>query len=558
MRTFRAALAERNPDPAGRRWIYAAYDQLGELGPLAAEDPRSLGLVLIETPAKAARRPYHQQKLAYVLANSRHFALEQAARGVAVRYEVARDGYAPRLRALARELGPLRTMAPAERELRVELAPLFEDGSLLCVPHAGWLTTAEDFARACPKVPWRMEAFYRHVRGRTGILMEGGQPVGGAYSFDKENRQPWRGTPAPVPPPRFTPDAVTREVGALIEARYGHHPGRLDLEALPATRADALAVWAWAKSACLPHFGPFEDVFSHRSRTLFHTRISPLLNLHRLLPEEVVNDVLALDLPLPSKEGFVRQVLGWREFVRHVHVATDGFRRLPPHRAVPPDPPLDARGQAAPSFLGAQGALPATFWPGAPSGLACLDDTVRAVWEDGYSHHITRLMVLSNIATLLDVSPRALTDWFWEAYTDAYDWVVEPNVLGMGTFALGELMTTKPYVAGSAYLDRMGDLCGPCAFQPGQDCPITPLYWAFLGRHAPALRSNPRVSGPVAGALKRAPAQQAADAAVFTYVRDTLARGEVVTPDGVRAARVAAEGAPTGALLGRKSEGGGA
>jgi deoxyribodipyrimidine photolyase-related protein len=537
MKAFRAALADRQTDPAGRRWIYVPYDQLGAMGPLAAEDPRTLGIVMVEDPSKAARRPYHRQKLAYVLANGRHFALEQAARGVAVRFEVARDGIADALGRVARDLGPLSVMEPAERELRVALAPLLTSGALTQLTHAGWLTTSEDFARACPRAPWRMDAFYRRVRARTGVLMDGSAPIGGCWSFDAENREPWRGSPRAAVPPRFTPDAVTREVGELIEARFATHPGRLDLEALPATAEDAEATWAWARDACLPHFGPFEDAFSHRSRTLFHTRIAPLLNLHRLLPARVVTDTLALDLPIASQEGFIRQILGWREFVRHVHLATDGFRALPRHAAVPVDPPRDASGHAAPSFLGADNPLPATFWGQAPSGLACLDDTIAAVWDEGYSHHITRLMVLSNIATLLDVSPRALTDWFWVAYTDAYDWVVEPNVLGMGTFALGELMTTKPYVAGSAYLDRMGDLCDRCAFVPGDTCPLTPMYWAFLARHAEALRRNPRVSGPVAGALKRAPEKRAADGATFTYVREALTRGEAITPAGVVAAR---------------------
>lgn len=531
MRAFRTALAERAVDPAGRRWVYVPYDQLGTFG-LLDEEPTRLGVVLVEDPAKAARRPYHKQKLAYVLANGRQFALEQAARGVAVRFEVARGGVAATLEAVARELGPLEAMEPAERELRQELAGIVEKGAVRMTPHGGWLTTAEDFARACPKVPWRMDAFYREVRARTGVLMDGGRPAGGKWSFDKENREPWRGEPPAATPPRFRPDAVTREVGALLAERYGHHPGELDLDALPATTADAEAVWAWALRDCLPHFGPYEDAFSHRSRTLFHTRIAPLLNLHRLLPGRVVADVAAADLPLASKEGFIRQILGWREFVRHVHRATDGLRVLPPHPGVAPSR-VDARGDAAPSFLGADGPLPPTFWGGAPSGLRCLDDTVEAVWAEGYSHHITRLMVLANLATLLDVDPRALTDWFWVAYTDAYDWVVEPNVLGMGTFATGELFTTKPYVAGSAYLSRMGDLCERCAFRPGVDCPITALYWAFLARHGEKLRRNPRIAGPVAGALGRAPEKRASDSRIFAHVRETLAAGERLTPGGL-------------------------
>ena len=535
MHAFRSALAAIHPDPRGRRWLYVPYDQLAVIGPLAEEPPERLGIVMVEDPSKAARRPYHKQKLAYVLANGRHFALEQAARGVAVRFVVAQQGIADALRAQAAALGPLRVMEPAERELRQDLEPLLAEGALRGIPHAAWLTTREDFRAACPRAPWKLDAFYRHVRTRTGVLMDGGAPIGGRWSHDADNRKPWRGSPPAPATPAFEPDDVTREVGALILERYGHHPGALDLRTLPATAADAEHLWDWAMRECLPHFGPYEDAFSSRSRTLFHTRIAPLLNLHRLLPRRVLNDVSHLDVPIASKEGFIRQILGWREFVRHVHVATDGLRDLPTHPDVSGRPPLDASGHAAPSWLDAHAPLPPAFWSGQPTGLACLDDALQAVWQDGYSHHITRLMVLSNLATLLGVEPRALTDWFWAAYTDAYDWVVEPNVLGMGTYALGGLFTTKPYVAGSAYLDRMGDLCTRCAFRPGETCPITPMYWAFLYRNADRLRRNPRVSGPVASAERRDPARRRSDEAVASIVADVLARGEAVTPAMLRA-----------------------
>jgi deoxyribodipyrimidine photolyase-related protein len=263
---------------------------------------------------------------------------------------------------------------------------------------------------------------------------------------------------------------------------------------------------------------------SSRSRNLFHTRISPLLNLQRLGARRVIDDVLAMSLPLASKEGFVRQVLGWREFVRHVHDATDGFRVV--RGEVQPT----TRGSSSISSLGANRPLPAAYWGGARSGLRCLDEVVASVWQDGMSHHITRLMVLSNIATLLDVSPRELTDWFWAAYIDAYDWVVEPNVLGMGTFAAGDLMTTKPYVAGAAYIDRMSDFCGGCRFDPKTTCPLTPLYWAFLGRHRSTLARVDRMKLPVLSEAKRSEAQRARDADIFTRVSAALTRGEELDP----------------------------
>ncbi len=546
---FRRELRERNPDPAGRRWLYVPYDQLSlQLGPLAEEEREELGIVLVENPAKARRRPYHKQKLALVLANLRQFALEAAEAGVAVRHVVAEGSYADALAPLADELGPLRVMRPAERELRVDLAPLVDDGRLDELPHAGWLTTRADFEEgAGDGPPWRMDAFYRRVRQRTGILMEGGKPADGKYSHDADNRLPWSGDPPAPEPPGFRPDDVTSEVGELVEDLFARHPGELDLSTLPARHRDALRVWRWARDECLEHFGPYEDAMSTRSSGIFHTRVSPLLNLHRLLPRTVVEDVLALDVPLSSKEGFVRQVLGWREFVRHVHEATDGFRDL--DGAAPAKSPGDAGyrdwlgkswrgrakaapgdGGARPSALDAHGALPAAFW-GAESGLACLDGVVRDVLREGYSHHITRLMVLGNLATLLDVEPRELADWFWACYVDAYDWVVEPNVLAMATFGTGPLMTTKPYVSGAAYLDRMGDACAGCAFDPRKTCPITPLYWAFLARHAERLEDVQRMRLPLRSAQKRPAAKREADRATFERVRAALAAGERLAPD---------------------------
>lgn len=523
------------------------YDQLSaEIGPLSRATAGELGIVLVEAPWKASLRPYHRQKLALVLANLRQFALEQAGRGVPVRHVVSPGTYADALEPLARELGPLVCMEPAERELRIDLAPLVAAGLVRCVPHEGWLTTRADFEAACgERPPFRMDAFYRHVRRASGVLMERGKPIGGRFSFDGENRESWDGDPPAPTPPRFEPDAITREVGELVTARFAHHPGTLDLTSLPATASDARALWTWAKASCATHFGPYEDAMSTRSSGLFHTRISAVLNLHRLLPRDVVADVVALDVPLGSKEGFVRQVLGWREFVRHEHVATDGFRVLEfdvPRAHEPGDggfarwkgepwPRTGAsRGDfARPSFLGAQEPLPPAFW-GSASGLACLDHVVANVWREGWSHHITRLMVLANVATLLDVAPREVTDWFWAAYVDAFDWVVEPNVLAMGTFGAGDVMTTKPYVAGSAYVDRMSDSCATCAFEPGKDCPLTPLYWAFLARHAERLATNQRMSLPLRSLTRRNDAARAADQRVFDHVRAVLGRGGRLEP----------------------------
>ncbi len=557
-----AALAAHAGSPTeSRRWLYVAYDQLSDrIGPLAARAPDELGVVLVESLWRPRQRPYHRQKLALILANQRHFALEQATRGVAVRYLASRHDYATVLRGVIDELGSLQMMRPAEYELRELLRPLVDESLLEWLPHDGWLTTAADFAKAGkPGGPWRNDAFYRAVRHRTGILMEDGKPVGGRYSHDGDNRQVWKGEPTPPTPPLFEPDEVTREVVELIESRFARHPGALDPTALPATAADARRLREWAREECLEHFGPYEDYMTVRSKGLFHTRVSPLVNLHRILPREVVEDALAADLPLNSKEGFVRQVIGWREFMRWVHEATDGFRSFGFSVA---ERPGDAGwtawseegavseaavseaavSEAAPVIDGGVdpdtpgGDLPVLpAWWGTESGLNCLDSGVRDVMETGWTHHIPRLMVLSNLATLIGVSPRAITDWFWVAFIDAFDWVTEPNVLAMGTFGVGEVMTTKPYVSGAAYIDRMSDYCSGCAFHPKKSCPITPMYWSYLWRNRERLEGNPRISLPLRNVQKRGEERRAQDERIWRWVRETLETGERLTPEDVPA-----------------------
>ena len=261
---------------------------------------------------------------------------------------------------------------------------------------------------------------------------------------------------------------------------------------------------------------------------LFHSKISALMNLSRVLPRDAVDDVAAAhaqgSIPLASAEGFIRQVLGWREFMRHVHRATDGYRDL----QVPYEKP--AKGMyagATPTALNATLPLPAAYW-GEPSGLNCLDTVVHQVVNEGWSHHITRLMVLSNLATLCGFSPRELTDWFWIAYIDAYDWVVEANVLGMSTYGDGGVTATKPYVSGAAYINRMSDYCKGCKFDPTRStgdgsCPFTALYWSFLERNSDRLSGNQRLTMPYATLHKKTAAERKALRARAAEAIDELA-----------------------------------
>jgi len=534
--------------------ILVLPDQLtAAAGPLAHVKPGSCEVLLLESREWISRRPYHVQRVALVLAHTRAFAQELRALGHRVTLV---QGDAPMVDLVRSHLRTSNAgsvaMEPSEREMRAEFAPLVTQGALAWVPNAMFLTDREEF-RASAGRPWKMDSFYRAVRARTGILMDGhGSPIGGKISFDSENRKPWKGSPPAPEPPRFADPreplsrAVRESVQRDIAERFAHHPGTLDLDAIPVTHSEVRHLWEWAKRSCLPHFGPWEDAMSTRSRGLFHTRISPLLNIGRILATELVHDALALDLPIQSAEGFVRQVIGWREFVRHVHAETDGFRtgdfaRDGDPSSAPGDggygrwagapwtphsrPPQGIDGGGRPAAFGQRTPLPPAYW-GTASGMRCLDSVVADVWAESWSHHITRLMVLGNIATLLDVSPRELADWFWVGYADAWDWVVEPNVLGMATFGAGPVMTTKPYVCGGAYIGRMSDYCSGCAFDPSSDCPVTSLYWAYLGRHERQLDSNPRMWMPLNSMRKRSDERRRADAERFVSIRDLLVRGE--------------------------------
>lgn len=517
------------PSPSDIPWLFVAYDQLNEsLLTSVTNRLGKVGLIFVESKEKAERRPYHKQKLALLLSNMRHFAVEMVEQGWPLLYLSTTGTYADALKDTMGD-GHVHAIAPAERELRVDLSAMVEEGQITLHPHTGWLTNQTWFVESVGTAPpFRMDSFYRRVRKETGWLMVDGQPMGGGYSLDAENRKPWKGEPAAPQPPRFSADKIDEEVHDMVNAWFQHHPGVVDLEALPTTAHQAQEALAYGME-WLAWFGPYEDAMSERSRTLFHTRLAPLFNLHRVMPIEAVTRALSCEAPLNSIEGFVRQLV-WREYVHHVHEVTDGFRTLDVHR----EPAV--RGarwgewvahddELHPNHLEQRAPLFPAYW-GQESGLRCLDANVEAVMEDGWTHHIPRLMVLSNLANLLDVDPRELTDWFHAAFIDAFDWVVEPNVLGMGTFSLGTAMMTKPYVSGSAYIHRMSDHCSSCSFHPKKTCPITRLYWAYLNRHRDAFAKNHRMSMAMRNASKRSEETQAEDAAVFASVQSALLEGK--------------------------------
>jgi deoxyribodipyrimidine photolyase-related protein len=541
MSSFHTLIATHAPHAAdlkNRRWIYIPYDRFTDrTGPLTEQAANQTGIVIVESTAKALRRPYHKKKLVVLISNMRHFALEQAAKGVSVLYHFSPDSHGTALLHLQREkkLPSLVCMTPAERELRLDLAQAIEAGlKLEFVADTTWASQTEDFTRVYgsfqPGKAYVMDRFYRHMRQQTKILMRDGKPVGGKFSFDADNRNPYKGE---VPAPRFPefpPDEITQEVIALVDDTYAHHFGTTTGFNLPCTQADSDKFWRFFLAHALEHFGRFEDAMRDDELQLFHSKTSVLLNLGRLLAMDLIRDVAAAAeegaVPMASAEGFIRQLLGWREFMRHLHEQTDGYRLLAGH--IPQEKPTrpqevspnqtaaaahaygkDPYSGARPSALGASLPLPAVYW-GAKSGLHCMDTVVAQVIDEGWSHHITRLMVLSNLATLCGFSPRELTDWFWFAYVDAYDWVVEPNVLGMATYADGGLTATKPYVSGAAYINRMSNFCGHCRYDPkkstGEDsCPFTALYWTFLERNEAVLGHNFRMQMPYTTLRRKQP-----------------------------------------------------
>ena len=428
-------------------------------------------------------------------------------------------------------------MTPAERELRLDLAQAVAQGlKLNMIEDTTWASTPADFLGTYgafkPGKSYVMDRFYRKMRQKTGMLMRGGKPVGGQFSYDPDNRNPYKNEVPVPPPPSFPPDAITEEVIAMVQATYGHHFGAIEGFDLPCSQADSDRLWAFFLEELLPHFGRFEDAMRDDYLQLFHSKTSVSLNLGRLLALDLIRDVAEVAdtgvASLASCEGFIRQLLGWREFMRHLHEQTDGYRLLRGHvpdeprrvvQEVSPDRTSEAAAAyaagedlyagATPSALGAALPLPAVYW-GVKSGLHCMDTVVAQVVEEGWSHHITRLMVLSNLANLCGFSPRELTDWFWFAYVDAYDWVVETNVLGMATFADGGLTATKPYVSGAAYINKMSNYCGHCRYDPrkslGEDsCPFTALYWTFIERNADVLQGNFRMRMPINTLRKKKP-----------------------------------------------------
>ena len=378
-----------------------------------------------------------------------------------------------------------------------------------------FFTSVRDFqAHANGRKQLRLEYFYREQRQRHQVLMDGDKPCGGQWNFDADNRQPFPKTGPHGVPPRstFTPDDVTREVMTLVQARFAAHPGRLESFAWPVTRGQALQALQQFIEQRLPLFGPHQDAMWPGQPWLYHAHLGAALNLKLLNPREVVAAAEAAwragRAPLAGVEGFVRQVLGWREFVRGIY-----WTQMPGY--------IDRNAQDA------QQPLPDWFWTGA-TDMACLRDTLAQTLEHGYAHHIQRLMVTGLYSLLLGVQPQQVHAWYLAVYVDAVEWVELPNVLGMSQYADGGVMASKPYIATGNYINKMSPHCKGCRYNPAlrtgdSACPFTTLYWDYLMRHEATLARNPRMGLQVKNLARLDPAERQAVVARADRIR----RGEV-------------------------------
>ena len=435
---------------------------------------------------------HHKKKIAFILSAMRHFAAELEKSGWTVAYIKLDDkgntgSFTGEVARAAKRLKPARVVVTEPSEWRV--ADMMRGWSAaLGVPveirdDERFIATRAEFAAwAKDRKQLRMEYFYRDMRRKTGLLMEGADPDGGQWNFDHDNRKPASNDLFMPEIPRFKPDAVTRDVLDLVARRFGNHIGTLEPFWFAVTRKDALKALDHFISVALARFGDFQDAMLRGEPFLYHAVLSPYLNAGLLEPLEICRKVEAAyragKAPLNAVEGFIRQIIGWREYVRGIY-----WLKMP--------------GYVEQNFLEATRPLPDFYWTG-ETDMACLKAAIDQTIEHAYAHHIQRLMVTGNFAMLAGINPREVHEWYLMVYADAFEWVELPNVLGMSQFGDGGLLASKPYAASGNYINKMSDYCASCRYDVKQRtgpnaCPFNALYWDFLDRNRVKLAKNPRL-----------------------------------------------------------------
>jgi deoxyribodipyrimidine photolyase-related protein len=474
-----------------KKLVLILGDQLDIHSPaLKNIDSKMDQVIMIESANEAQHVWSHKAKIALFLSAMRHFAEHLKSLGLPLAYiqhspktivEELRskviDGQFTHL--ICIEPGEWRLKGAIEdlaSELHITLE-MHEDPHFYCSHHEfkNWVANKKEL---------RLEYFYRLMRKTHNILVDqDGNPEGGQWNFDRDNRKPFpRKGPGLIPPPAlFEPDDISKTVLAEVEQRYSDHPGSLAHFQWPVTRAQALEALEGFVEHRLATFGIHEDAMWTDTPFGWHSLLSSSLNLKLLNPREVIDAVLIAwkkyDLELATVEGFIRQILGWREFVRGMYY-------------------LDMPQMALDNFYEHQNALPAWYWTG-KTNMRCMQEAIGQTLQFGYAHHIQRLMVTGNFALLAEVLPKEVCDWYLAIYIDAIEWVELPNTAGMALFASGGRFTSKPYIASGAYIKRMSNYCDTCQYKPdirfGEGaCPVTNLYWNFLIKHRTQFEASPR------------------------------------------------------------------
>lgn len=482
-----------------RNLILVLGDQLDvDSDALQDLDIREDAVWMAEVPEEATHVWCHKMRIAFFFSAMRHFRDHLLEKNITVHYhELPRQRSKDRgpdfgtiLKKDVKQLRPEKLVVVLPGDYRVKQA-LQAAAKSLKVPleiltDKHFYTTPEEFAEfAEGRKSLVMETFYRQMRKKHDVLIEDGQPVGGEWNFDDQNREAFgRDGPGHISSPHsFRPDEVTEKVCQLVEHRFPDHPGRLDDFNLPVTRAQSRTMLRDFVKRSLPLFGKFEDAMWADQAFVYHSRLSAPLNVKLLNPrtcvEKAVNAYEAGDAPINSVEGFVRQLIGWREFIRGIY-----WLHMPEY--------------AEENHLGHEADVPSFFWDG-ETDMQCVAQSMQHVIQYGYAHHIHRLMVLGNLALMLGVDPGKFHEWHMAMYVDAVDWVSLPNALGMSQHGDGGIVGTKPYVSTGNYINRMSNFCSNCTYDyrqaTGQQaCPFTTLYWDFLDRHYKRFKSNNRMS----------------------------------------------------------------
>lgn len=476
-----------------RNLVLILGDQLTpSLSSLRAADRAMDRVLFVEAHEETTYVRHHKKKIAFVLSAMRHFAEELRRIGWSVDYVKLEDdgntgSFRGEVERACRRLSPQKIVVTEPGEWRVledmktwQAASglpvdILDDTRFLC-------SRAEFRAWASGRKQLRMEHFYRDMRQKTGLLMDDGKPAGGRWNYDADNRKPARADLFMPEPPRFSPDPVTVEVLTLVERRFTDHIGTLRPFWFAVTRADAEKAFDAFLDHALADFGTYQDAMLMGEKFLYHAVVSAYLNAGLLDPLDLCRKAVAAyqkgAAPLNAVEGFIRQIIGWREYVRGIY-----WLNMPDY--------------AASNGLGAFRPLPDFYWTG-DTDMLCMAEAIGQTIGDAYAHHIQRLMVTGNFALLAGIDPQEVHEWYLAVYADAYEWVELPNTLGMSQFADGGLLASKPYMSSGNYINKMSDYCGSCPYEVkarnGADaCPFNALYWDFLARHKQSMKNNPRL-----------------------------------------------------------------